>query len=236
MHPGLLTLSLSLCLLVTSLPYGLAQAQESPAPQAPAPLKVDFDALELGKLPADMMVIDGEFEVAASADGKGKVLRMKPEPLTDGTVLMGKSLKTGGTVSARIQAMGSKRRHPKFGLSIGGTSGFRLRLVPSEKLAEITLGDERQTTTELADWKSGSWQELELSVLKQADGKWLVEGRFWAEGGTRPEKAQITHTTETAPPSGKAGVVAAPFSGTEILFDNVSIVPAAAAEEPAKTP
>jgi hypothetical protein len=189
----------------------------------PEPYKADFNALELGKLPSDMMVVDGEFEI--KVEGSGKALAMKAEPLTDGTVLVGKSVKHGGSITAKIKASSVKRRHPKFGLSLGGTSGFRLKVAVAEKLLEITKEDERKATVPLDEWKSGEWIHLELRAQVQADGKWLVEGFFWPETGKKPEKATVTFLSEEALPTGKAGLVAAPFSGTEILFDDVVVTP-----------
>jgi hypothetical protein len=197
------------------------QAQDA----KPEPLKFAFDDLTAGELPSELMVVDGAFEI--QAEGAGKQLVMKPEPLTDGTVLLGKSMKFGGTVAAKLKASSVKRRHPKFGVSLGGTGGFRLRIAASEKLLEIAKGDERKATVEAANWKSGEWCHLELSAAPQADGKWLLEGRFWSEKETRPEKATISYTSEEPLPSGKAGLMGAPYSGTEIAFDDVTLTPLA---------
>jgi hypothetical protein len=214
-------------LLLTSLTAAIRgdekpAAETAPSPAAPEVVKTDMEALSPGALPDEMMVVDGEFEILA--DGANKVLQMKPEPLTEGTVLFGKSLKNGGTVKARIKGSSKKRSHPKFGIGIGGTSGYRVRLVGAEKLLEICKEEERKAESAV-EWKSDEWTWLELSVLPTGDGKWQIEGRLWAEGGSRPEKATVSLTTEVAPPNGKASVLGAPYSGKEIQFDDIEITP-----------
>ena len=53
-----------------------------------------------GKLPDEFMVVEGEFKIAD--DGGNKVLELQADPIADGAVLFGQSLKGAGTISARI--------------------------------------------------------------------------------------------------------------------------------------
>jgi hypothetical protein len=224
-HPLRRSSAMKICLSCALLLLPLlptARSQETPAAAAPAVVKADMQSLTPGPLPDEMMVVDGEFEILV--DGSNKVLQMKPEPLTEGTVLFGKSLKNGGTVKARIKGTSKKRSHPKFGIGIGGTSGYRIRIVGAEKLMEICKEEERKAEAAV-EWKSDVWTWLELSVVPAADGKWQIEGRMWAEGAVRPEKATVSLTTEVAPPNGKASVLGAPYSGLPIHFDDVEITP-----------
>jgi hypothetical protein len=191
-----------------------------PAPEA---IKQDFQSLEVGKVPDELMVVEGGFEIVA--EGENKMLQIGVEPLTEGGVLIGKSLKTGGTIKAKIRASSKRRSFPRFAVGIGGTSGYRLRVVPAEKIVEFVKEDTRVAKADFA-WKSDAWFWVELSVLPSADGKtWQVTGRSWEDGQARPEAATLSFTAPEAPSSGKASVWGAPFSEKPIQFDDVEVTP-----------
>ncbi len=195
------------------------------APAAAEELKEDFQKLTVGPVPDAIMVVDGEFSIVEEAGNK--VLQIGTEPLTEGAVLLGKSIKNGGTVKAKIKASSKRRSFPRFGVGLGGTSGFRLRVTPADKAVEIVKEEAQVAKADFA-WKTDAWYWVELSVVPSATaGNWTVEGRVWEDGQPRPEAPSITTTSPTAPPNGKASLWGAPFSLIPIQFDEVTVTPAA---------
>ncbi len=214
-------LPLASVLTITFLPL-LAQ---DAAPAAPESLKEDFQKLSPGALPDELMVVDGAFSIVAA--GENKLLEIGTEPLTEGAVLLGKSMKHGGTIKAKIKASSKRRSFPRFGVGLGGTSGFRLRVTPADKAVEIVKEDERVAKAEFA-WKTDAWFWVELKVTpSEAKDSWLVEGRAWEDGQPRPEAPSVTTSSSTAPPNGKASLWGAPFSLVPIQFDDVEVTPSA---------
>ena len=79
--------------------------------------KNDFESAELGKTPADMMVLDGGFKVID--DNGNKVLELPGAPLETFGLLFGPTEKENRTVSARIFGTSKGRRAPTFSVGIG---------------------------------------------------------------------------------------------------------------------
>jgi hypothetical protein len=71
-------------------------------------VREDFEKAEVGPVPASLMIIDGGWVVAEAETG-GKVLELQSEPVVDGVVLVGPSMKEGAVVSAKIKAGKSRR-------------------------------------------------------------------------------------------------------------------------------
>ena len=222
MKTPLLSLRAKFLPLLTSL-IALAQLRADP-PVVPEVVKEDFSSLTEGTLPDEIMVIEGAFTIVT--EGGNKMLQLGIEPLTEGGVLLGKSLKQGGTVKAKVRASSKRRSFPRFSVGIGGTSGYRCRIAPAEKLMEINKEDTRLAKADFT-WKSEAWYWVEISVVPaQAEGKWSIEGRCWEDGQPRPETPQVAHTATEPPPNGKASVWGAPFSEKPIFFDDIEITPA----------
>src|SRR5205085_3486035 len=70
--------------------------------------KNDFESAEVGKVPADMMVLDGGFKVVD--DNGNKVLELPGAPLETFGVLFGPTEKENRTVSARVFGTSKGRR------------------------------------------------------------------------------------------------------------------------------
>ncbi len=191
------------------------------------PAVFSFDDAPAGPVPDALMAVEGEFHVVE--DGANKVLELAAEPVVDGLLVLGPSMKDAGTVSARLKAGKSRRAFPRLGVGLFGVSGVKLRLVPAEKKAELVAGD---AATEPAvaevplEWKEDAWLHVELSVKPAGAGKWSAEGRWWAEGATRPEKATISAELTSAPGQGKASVLGSPYANKPIWFDDVTPTPA----------
>lgn len=220
--PILLSLA---CAVISSAQTPAAPATDAPSAAAPqADTKEDFQKRDVGPVPDELMVVQGTFEIAA--EGENKFLQQLAEPLDDGAVLLGKSLKNGGTVKAKIKASSKRRSAPRMGVGVGGTSGYRFRLLPAEKKVELTKEDGRLVAVDFA-WKPDVWFWVEISVLPDKDGKWSIQGRAWEAGQKRPEAPTISQVTEEKPPAGKASIIGTPFSQQPIQFDEIEIKPGA---------
>lgn len=196
-----------------------AEPQKKPQPAGAVSVKEDFSSMAAGEVPDALMVVDGAFEIAELSGNK--CLQLNAEPLVDAGVLLGRSLKNGGSVKAKIRATSRKRSFPKFGIGIGGTSGYRLLLIPAQKQIEV-IRDGENLATAPAAWKSGAWFWMEFSSVPAAGGKSTLEGRIWEDGQPRPEKPLVTLAAE-APPAGKCSVWGAPYAGTPVQFDDIEI-------------
>lgn len=177
------------------------------------------------------MPTDQEAKFSIVEDGANKVLQMEGQPIVEGGVLMGKSIKGGASVTARIKAAGKRRTQPKFGVGLHGVSGPRLLFVPAAKTVEIVRNTDKEETVASAplEWKSGDWMWAELTLTPAADGKTsTVEGRIWADGQPRPEKPVLTWASPDAPGQGKASVWAVPYAELPVQFDEVEIKPVSA--------
>ena len=208
------------------LPFALAFAAAA-ALAADAPAKPlyhnDFEAAEVGKLPAEMMVMSGDF--AVRQDGKdGKFLELPGEPLDTFGLLFGPTPAGEVTASARFFGTKKGRKFPAFGVSLGGVGGYRLQVSAAKKALEIFQGDEQRKSVEY-EWKDGSWTSLRVQVRKAAGG-WIVEGKAWPAGTPEPAAWTITFETKEEPPAGRAGIWGSPFSGTPIRFDDLDLSPA----------
>lgn len=216
--------------------------KKAPAPPADPGLvyKSDFESLALGKPPAAFLTLKGPFSVAENEGGRA--LRLEGEPIDGCVIQVGSSFKGGGTIQARIRAESRRRVHPMFGLGLHGQSGFFLRIAPATRQMEIVRREEIVTSVP-AEWKSGEWLWMEMTVSGSA-GKWQVEGRSWAQDEARPEAPQITALCEDETLSGRATLRGAQYSGHDIWFDDVevrqeippSLTPPAETKGPAKTP
>lgn len=210
-------------LFFTAITTGLAQDAAAP----PAPQKFDFQALMPGPVPDEYMPTDQDAKFVIAVDGeKNKVLELQPQPIVDGGMLIGKSIKGGCTITAKIKATGKRRTQPRFGVGLHGISGPRLRVVPATKSVEIVRNTDKEEAVAAAPyaWTSATWTWLELSIKPSADGKSAtVEGRVWEDGKPRPEKPTLTWASPDAPSQGRASVWGTPYSELAMWFDDIEV-------------
>ena len=180
----------------------------------------NFDKAEAGKVPEDMLVLDGGFTVK---EEKGnKVLELPGAPLDTFGVLFGPTEPVDVFISARIFGTGKGRRYPTFGIGANGVGGFRLQISPGKKQLELYKGDEVVKSVTY-DWKSGEWTELRLQVSKIKEGGFKVEGKAWTKTGEEP-KAWLISYDDAAPPSpGRASIWGSPYSDLPIQFDDLAV-------------
>jgi hypothetical protein len=188
----------------------------------------DFSQIEPGKMPEDLLVIDGQF--AVRQEGDNRFLELPGAPLETYGVLFGPTEKEGLAVSARIFGTAKGRRFPAFGVSLNGVSGYRLQVAPGRRQLELLKGEQVLASASFA-WGSGQWTHFKLQVRKLAEGGWRIEGKAWPQGGgseQEPDSWTVTVEEKGEPAAGRSGLWGSPFSGTAIRFDDVKVSRASA--------
>lgn len=206
-----------------ALVLGLFAASVTAAEDRPR-YQNDFEQTEVGKVPEDMMVLDGAF--AVKSEGTNKFLELPGAPVEDFSVLFGPTGSAGMAVTARVFGTSKGRRLPVLAVGLNGVGGYELQLAPAKKALELFRGEERLASVPCA-WESGTWTWLRLQVRQVRDGAWKVEGKAWKQGAPEPAGWTLSHDEKTEPPAGRAMVSGHPFSGTPIRFDDLRVSAAA---------
>lgn len=205
------------------LPLLVAASLSLPLCAAEPLYKNDFESAEVGKAPADMMIMAGSFAVQQDKDGK--YLELPGEPLDTFGLLFGPAVKDDVSASARFYGSKKGRKMPSFGISLNGAGGYRLQVSAAKGTLEFFKGVESQAVLSVPyTWTSETWTSLRITVRKNGDA-WVIEGRAWTAGSPEPEKALISLDEKNAPSNGKAGIWGSPFSGTAIKFDDLVVAP-----------
>jgi hypothetical protein len=181
----------------------------------------DFEKAEPGKVPEDLLVLDGAFDV--KADGQNKFLELPGAPLETFGVLFGPTETNSLGVSARIQGTAKGRRFPTFGIGLNGVGGYKLQVSPSKKLIELSRGEQVLGSAPYS-WESDSWTKLRLQVRKVKADEWKIEGKAWKHGTAEPESWTVALTDQTEPAPGRASIWGAPYAGTPIRFDDLQVI------------
>jgi hypothetical protein len=180
--------------------------------------QMDFETAEVGKIPSELLVIDGQF--AVKSEGTNKVLELPGAPLETFRTLFGPTETSNVVASARILGTAKGRRSPTFGVGLNGVGGVRLQVAPGKKLLELYNGDEVVKTVAF-EWKSGEWTLLQLQVRGAANG-FVVEGKAWQKGMAEPKEWMVSADVATLVP-GRASIWGSPYSGTPIQFDDLNV-------------
>jgi hypothetical protein len=212
--PGLFLLCIILGLAVFGLTSCSATAGESVL------YENNFEKEEVGKVPADFMVLDGGF--AVKEESGNKFLELPGAPLDSFAVQFGPTESSNICVSARIFATAKGRRFPTFGVGLDGVAGYKLQAAPGKKLIEL-LKDQKVLASASYDWKSGEWLNFRLQVLGTGDSGWKIEGKVWSHANPEPSAWMITADEKEEPLSGRPSVFGSPFSGTPIWFDDLRV-------------
>lgn len=185
--------------------------------------KNDFQSAEVGKVPQEMMVLDGAF--AVGEEGGNKFLELPGAPLDSFGLLFGPTEKENRTVSARVFGTSKGRRYPTFSIGLNGVGGYKLQVSPSKKALELYKGDAVKTTVPF-DWKSGEWTRLSMTLKKVKDGEWSIEASAWPDGSSEPAKPALTFSDTEAPTAGRASIAGSPYATTPIRYDDLFTGPA----------
>ena len=182
----------------------------------------DFESQAIGEPPKDLLVISGAFSV--QADGGNKFLELPGAPLDTFGALFGPMGKDGGNVSAKFYATKVGRKFPAFGLSLNGAGGYRLQVSAGKRMIEIFKGDEVLSSVAFA-WQDAAWLRLRIQARKTPAGAWVIEGKAWPAATAEPDQWNIALEQKDAPTAGRPGIWGSPFSGTQIRFDDLAVVP-----------
>ena len=182
----------------------------------------DFSKAEIGKLPEEMLLLDGGFAVQ-EVNGN-KVLQLPGAPLETFGVLFGPTEAADLAVTARVHSTKKGRREPAFAIGLNGNAGYKLQVSAAKKLVELYKGDD-VVAKEPFTWESDSWTMLKLQVRKVKDGEFAVEGKAWKQGTPEPEKWTVTYAEKSEPITGRASIWGNPFAGTPIDFDDLVVSP-----------
>jgi len=180
----------------------------------------DFSKGEVGKLPEEMLLLDGGFAVQEVAGNK--VLQLPGAPLETFGVLFGPTEASSLAVSVRVHSTKKGRREPAFALGLNGNAGYKLQISAAKKLVELYKGDDVIASVPFT-WESDSWTMLKLQVRKVKDGEFAIEGKAWKQGTPEPEKWIVTYAEKSEPIAGRASIWGNPFAGTPIDFDDLAV-------------
>ncbi len=180
----------------------------------------DFEAVEVGKVPDDFLVLDGDFAVEAREEGK--VLALPGAPLATMSFLCGPTRFENITIGAKAHASRRGRRYPSFAVGLGGVRGYKLRVSPAKDKLELVKG---RNIIESIDyqWKSDTWTQLRLRIRKPAEDKWVVEAKAWPDTAEEPNAWSLKLELEKKPTPGRPIVSGTPYSGKPVLFDDVKL-------------
>lgn len=180
----------------------------------------NFEQTEVGKLPDDLMAIQGDFSVKAEAGNK--MLELPGAPLDAFAALFGPTETANVAVTARIAGTAKGRRAPAFGVGLNGVGGYKLQLSPAKGVLQILKDQDAKASVDYA-WKSGQWTWFRLEVRKFGDGKWKIRGRAWPQGKAEPDRWLVIFEEKEEPIAGRASVTGSPFSGTPIQYDDLVV-------------
>ena len=204
---GLPARALMLCLVLLS------------AAQAPNVYRNDFEQAQVGKVPDEIMVLDGTFAVR-QIDGN-KCLELAGDPIGSFAALFGPDGLIGADVSARIQAFPQGKRFPEFGIGAGGPGGYKIFAVPAQHRLELRKGEDVKAAAPF-DWSPGSWTCFRLRVEPSDKRDSTIQAKAWKQGTTEPD-AWMLRANDPKPPSGKASIWGSDYSEQPIRFGDLSV-------------
>ena len=205
--------TLSRCLLAFGLAAFTAQAAE--------PLyQNNFEKTQIGEVPDDFLVLDGDF--AVKQEGGNKYLELPGAPLDSFGFMFGPSARHGNEISARMFGTKKGRRFPVFGVALNGVNGYRLQVAPAKRAIELLKGSTVVAKVPFR-WSGVEWLRLALRVEQTGAAEWTVSGRVWADGKKAPAKPTITHKEAKEPRNGKPSIWGSPYSGTPIRYDDIVV-------------
>lgn len=197
---------------------GTRSSNQSPAPKVL--YATDFQDAEVGPVPEEMFVLDGEFAVR-QVDGN-KLLELPGQPLAAFAVLFGPYVTENVEVTARIHTERNRRRFPRFGVGLGGAGGVKLRVDAAAD--HLTLyNDDLPLTHVDYTWPAGKWVRLKLRVTRTGD-TWLYQGKAWPDAADEPADWMVRHESAEEPIEGPASVWGTPYADRPIRFDDLQFV------------
>ena len=180
----------------------------------------DFTKEEIGSVPKDFLIIEGQF--AVKEENGNKFLELPGTPLDSFGLLFGPKAGENVSVHARIFGTAKGRRYPAFDVGLNGFGGYKLRVSPGKKQLELYRGDAVKTSVPFV-WIPGKWTHLKLQLVKSGEAEWQIEGRAWPEGAAEPKEPSLRFKDTQAPLRERASVGAMPYSGDPVYFDDLVV-------------
>jgi hypothetical protein len=216
-----LVASSRLCVFALNFLFIICVSLATQAADASKPLyQNSFTTNEVGKLPDEMLLLDGGFAVQDVSGNK--VLQLPGAPLDTYGVLFGPTESAGLALSARVHSTKKGRREPAFAIGLNGNAGYKLQVSAAKKLLELYKGED-VVAKEPFTWESDSWTMLKLQVRKARDGEFAIEGKAWKQGTLEPGKWTVSYVENIEPSAGRASIWGNPFAGTPIDFDDLVV-------------
>lgn len=181
----------------------------------------DLSKEKLNEEPADVLVLQGQFTIQ-ERDGN-KLVHLPGAPLDSFGMLFGPNITENYTASASIHGEKKGRRYPSFGLGINGVGGYRIIIAPAKRAIELYRGDE-VVASQSYKWVDKSWTQTKIRIQKKSDEAWNISAKAWEKGKDEPKEWQLTYTEKEMPFPGQPSIWGSPFSGKEILFDDLKVV------------
>jgi hypothetical protein len=191
-------------------------AADAPAPPA---YSNDFEKAEIGKVPDDMMVLDGTFAVREFEGNK--CLELDGTPIGTFGVLLGPAGLTSCEVSARIWAQPTGKRFPEFGIGANDAGGFKLFLLPGRSQLELRKGDDPVASAPF-HWTPSSWTNFKLRITS-TNGSWTIQAKAWPSSTPEPGQWTLSAKDPTAPTPGRASLWANDYSEKPVRFDDLKV-------------
>jgi hypothetical protein len=173
--------------------------------------------------PAQAKVIEGSFtlNIPTHPQAQGKALEVTPTPLAAAQLQLGPSARGNASITASILSSKAARSYPQYGITLYGNSGLKAILNPAKKQLELWKADELLKTTPLS-WQDQQWYRLNLRASIKPDQSFQIDVVLTTTGPTATS-ISITHHLPKLSTQGKAGLIAIPYSGTPIYFDQVQL-------------
>lgn len=182
----------------------------------------NFAQAPIGKVPDDIMVLDGTFAVR-EADGT-KCLELAGDPIGSFGALFGPAGAAAMDVKARIWAASTGKRFPEFGIGASDVGGYKLILAPGRRVLELRKSDDTKAAVAIT-WSARTWTWLRLRVEPKDTNTWIIEAKAWPHGQPEPEQWMIRLEDHEAPSPGRASLWANDFSEQPVRFTDLSVTP-----------
>jgi hypothetical protein len=191
-------------------------AADSPAPTS---YSNDFEKSEVGKVPDEIMVLDGTFAVREVAGNK--CFELDGTPIGSFGALFGPAGLTSCEVSARIWAEPTGKRFPEFGIGANDAGGYKLFLLPGRSMLELRKGDDAIASAPF-QWTASTWSCFKLRVTGSGTS-WTIQARAWPASTTEPANWTLSAKDSTAPNPGRASLWANDYSEKPVRFDDLKV-------------
>ncbi len=180
----------------------------------------NFEQTDIGEVPDDFLVLDGDF--AVKQESGNRFLELPGAPLDAFGFMFGPSARHGNEITARMFGTKKGRRYPVFGIALNGVNGYRLQVAPAKRAIELLKAGAVVAKVPF-HWGGGEWLRLALRVEQTGEAEWIISGKVWQDGKKAPAKPTVTHREAKEPRNGKPSIWGSPYSGTPIRYDDIVV-------------